>query len=170
MDQRLEETDRAALGLLALVQAAIPLLCDVTSTLAAPLVLPHASRWSCVHVFLLVRSFVSAPAGQFQPAIRVADLLQHITQMKCGQGYGFKEEYEVNAHTQTHTSATRSNLWLSSSYVEAKVRGRLQTGLNETLRTCLCNLLENVALKSSVIRRYDEGFCLEHFNMLVGVR
>ncbi|XP_014830659.1 PREDICTED: receptor-type tyrosine-protein phosphatase T-like, partial [Poecilia mexicana] len=33
-------------------------------------------------------------AGQFQPAIRVADLLQHITQMKCGQGYGFKEEYE----------------------------------------------------------------------------
>lgn len=34
-------------------------------------------------------------AGQFQPAIRVADLLQHITQMKCGQGYGFKEEYEV---------------------------------------------------------------------------
>uniref|UniRef100_A0AAQ6AJL1 protein-tyrosine-phosphatase n=1 Tax=Amphiprion ocellaris TaxID=80972 RepID=A0AAQ6AJL1_AMPOC len=43
---------------------------------------------------------VSAPAGQFQagqfqPAIRVADLLQHITQMKCGQGYGFKEEYEA---------------------------------------------------------------------------
>uniref|UniRef100_A0AAQ4RCF2 Protein tyrosine phosphatase receptor type T n=1 Tax=Gasterosteus aculeatus aculeatus TaxID=481459 RepID=A0AAQ4RCF2_GASAC len=33
--------------------------------------------------------------SQFQPAIRVADLLQHITQMKCGQGYGFKEEYEV---------------------------------------------------------------------------
>lgn len=36
-------------------------------------------------------------AGQFQPAIRVADLLQHITQMKCGQGYGFKEEYEVKS-------------------------------------------------------------------------
>ncbi|CAL1596668.1 unnamed protein product [Knipowitschia caucasica] len=28
------------------------------------------------------------------PAIRVADLLQHITQMKCAEGYGFKEEYE----------------------------------------------------------------------------
>ncbi|CAI9551866.1 unnamed protein product [Staurois parvus] len=32
------------------------------------------------------------PRGQLQPAIRVADLLQHITQMKRGQGYGFKEE------------------------------------------------------------------------------
>ncbi|XP_056884846.1 receptor-type tyrosine-protein phosphatase T isoform X12 [Takifugu flavidus] len=40
-------------------------------------------------------------AGQFQPAIRVADLLQHITQMKCGQGYGFKEEYEALAEGPT---------------------------------------------------------------------
>ncbi|XP_053717172.1 receptor-type tyrosine-protein phosphatase mu-like isoform X2 [Synchiropus splendidus] len=32
--------------------------------------------------------------GQLHPAIRVADLLQHITQMKCSEGYGFKEEYE----------------------------------------------------------------------------
>uniref|UniRef100_A0A7N6A154 protein-tyrosine-phosphatase n=1 Tax=Anabas testudineus TaxID=64144 RepID=A0A7N6A154_ANATE len=45
---------------------------------------------------------LSYQSGQFQPAIRVADLLQHITQMKCGQGYGFKEEYEVNTHTYTH--------------------------------------------------------------------
>uniref|UniRef100_A0A3Q2YX20 Receptor-type tyrosine-protein phosphatase kappa n=1 Tax=Hippocampus comes TaxID=109280 RepID=A0A3Q2YX20_HIPCM len=37
----------------------------------------------------------------FQPAIRVADLLQHITQMKCGQSYGFKEEYEALAEGQT---------------------------------------------------------------------
>uniref|UniRef100_A0A665T0S7 protein-tyrosine-phosphatase n=1 Tax=Echeneis naucrates TaxID=173247 RepID=A0A665T0S7_ECHNA len=43
----------------------------------------------------------SFQAGQFQPAIRVADLLQHITQMKCGQGYGFKEEYEALAEGQT---------------------------------------------------------------------
>uniref|UniRef100_A0A8C9Z4C9 Protein tyrosine phosphatase receptor type M n=1 Tax=Sander lucioperca TaxID=283035 RepID=A0A8C9Z4C9_SANLU len=44
--------------------------------------------------------------GQLHPAIRVADLLQHITQMKCAEGYGFKEEYEVRAartHTHTHT-------------------------------------------------------------------
>lgn len=34
--------------------------------------------------------------GQLHPAIRVADLLQHITQMKCAEGYGFKEEYEVS--------------------------------------------------------------------------
>ncbi|KAI4810012.1 hypothetical protein KUCAC02_018862, partial [Chaenocephalus aceratus] len=32
--------------------------------------------------------------GKLHPAIRVADLLQHITQMKCSEGYGFKEEYE----------------------------------------------------------------------------
>uniref|UniRef100_A0A669E2W1 protein-tyrosine-phosphatase n=1 Tax=Oreochromis niloticus TaxID=8128 RepID=A0A669E2W1_ORENI len=48
---------------------------------------------------------ISFQAGQFQPAIRVADLLQHITQMKCGQGYGFKEEYEVNTHTGTYTES-----------------------------------------------------------------
>lgn len=39
--------------------------------------------------------------GQLHPAIRVADLLQHITQMKCAEGYGFKEEYEVS---QLHTT------------------------------------------------------------------
>ncbi|XP_048405788.1 receptor-type tyrosine-protein phosphatase T isoform X3 [Stegostoma tigrinum] len=37
---------------------------------------------------------MSYQTGHLQPAIRVADLLQHITQMKCGKGYGFKEEYE----------------------------------------------------------------------------
>ncbi|XP_060238872.1 receptor-type tyrosine-protein phosphatase T isoform X5 [Meriones unguiculatus] len=41
------------------------------------------------------------PRDQFQPAIRVADLLQHITQMKRGQGYGFKEEYEALPEGQT---------------------------------------------------------------------
>ncbi|KFW63429.1 Receptor-type tyrosine-protein phosphatase T, partial [Pygoscelis adeliae] len=44
---------------------------------------------------------MSYPRGQFQPAIRVADLLQHITQMKRGQGYGFKEEYEALPEGQT---------------------------------------------------------------------
>ncbi|KAM9791794.1 receptor-type tyrosine-protein phosphatase mu isoform 6-T6 [Syngnathus typhle] len=42
------------------------------------------------------REAVDVPyqSGQLHPAIRVADLLQHITQMKCAEGYGFKEEYE----------------------------------------------------------------------------
>ncbi|XP_024602578.1 receptor-type tyrosine-protein phosphatase T [Neophocaena asiaeorientalis asiaeorientalis] len=44
---------------------------------------------------------MSYPRDQFQPAIRVADLLQHITQMKRGQGYGFKEEYEALPEGQT---------------------------------------------------------------------
>lgn len=34
--------------------------------------------------------------GQLHPAVRVADLLQHINQMKTAEGYGFKQEYEVN--------------------------------------------------------------------------
>uniref|UniRef100_A0A4W6FMF5 protein-tyrosine-phosphatase n=1 Tax=Lates calcarifer TaxID=8187 RepID=A0A4W6FMF5_LATCA len=45
---------------------------------------------------LSMREPVDVPyqTGQLHPAIRVADLLQHITQMKCAEGYGFKEEYE----------------------------------------------------------------------------
>ncbi|KAG8506785.1 Receptor-type tyrosine-protein phosphatase U [Galemys pyrenaicus] len=34
--------------------------------------------------------------GQLHPAVRVADLLQHINQMKTAEGYGFKQEYEVH--------------------------------------------------------------------------
>uniref|UniRef100_A0AAX7TGG3 protein-tyrosine-phosphatase n=1 Tax=Astatotilapia calliptera TaxID=8154 RepID=A0AAX7TGG3_ASTCA len=56
------------------------------------------SKSKCSAVLALRCQF---QAGQFQPAIRVADLLQHITQMKCGQGYGFKEEYEALAEGQT---------------------------------------------------------------------
>lgn len=33
--------------------------------------------------------------AQLHPAIRVADLLQHINLMKTSDSYGFKEEYEV---------------------------------------------------------------------------
>uniref|UniRef100_A0A8C1L1Q7 protein-tyrosine-phosphatase n=1 Tax=Cyprinus carpio TaxID=7962 RepID=A0A8C1L1Q7_CYPCA len=36
--------------------------------------------------------------GQLHPAVRVADLLQHINQMKTGEGYGFKQEYEVRLY------------------------------------------------------------------------
>uniref|UniRef100_A0A669PMX5 Receptor-type tyrosine-protein phosphatase U n=1 Tax=Phasianus colchicus TaxID=9054 RepID=A0A669PMX5_PHACC len=38
--------------------------------------------------------------GQLHPAVRVADLLQHINQMKTAEGYGFKQEYEVRAMWQ----------------------------------------------------------------------
>ncbi|XP_053570905.1 receptor-type tyrosine-protein phosphatase mu isoform X2 [Bombina bombina] len=49
------------------------------------------------------RETVDVPyqTGQLHPAIRVADLLQHITQMKCAEGYGFKEEYESFFEGQT---------------------------------------------------------------------
>uniref|UniRef100_A0A672HT86 protein-tyrosine-phosphatase n=1 Tax=Salarias fasciatus TaxID=181472 RepID=A0A672HT86_SALFA len=38
--------------------------------------------------------------GQLHPAVRVADLLQHINQMKTAEGYGFKQEYEVKKTPQ----------------------------------------------------------------------
>lgn len=52
--------------------------------------------------------------GQLHPAIRVADLLQHITQMKCAEGYGFKEEYEVSKLHTTYTVLCSS----SSSFLK----------------------------------------------------
>uniref|UniRef100_A0A8D0F282 protein-tyrosine-phosphatase n=1 Tax=Strix occidentalis caurina TaxID=311401 RepID=A0A8D0F282_STROC len=65
---------------------------------------------------------MSYPRGQFQPAIRVADLLQHITQMKRGQGYGFKEEYEVRG-TFAHMNEYRS-----CTYDHSRVRLQLLDG------------------------------------------
>lgn len=41
--------------------------------------------------------------GQLHPAVRVADLLQHINQMKTAEGYGFKQEYEVKGRAETHS-------------------------------------------------------------------
>uniref|UniRef100_A0A8C1L2K1 Receptor-type tyrosine-protein phosphatase U n=1 Tax=Cyprinus carpio TaxID=7962 RepID=A0A8C1L2K1_CYPCA len=41
--------------------------------------------------------------GQLHPAVRVADLLQHINQMKTGEGYGFKQEYEITLSSQQLT-------------------------------------------------------------------
>lgn len=40
--------------------------------------------------------------GQLHPAVRVADLLQHINQMKTAEGYGFKQEYEVGLARSPH--------------------------------------------------------------------
>ncbi|KAK2518520.1 Ptpru [Columba guinea] len=44
--------------------------------------------------------------GQLHPAVRVADLLQHINQMKTAEGYGFKQEYE-GYHRSNHFIATQ---------------------------------------------------------------
>uniref|UniRef100_A0A7N5ZUX8 protein-tyrosine-phosphatase n=1 Tax=Anabas testudineus TaxID=64144 RepID=A0A7N5ZUX8_ANATE len=45
--------------------------------------------------------------GQLHPAVRVADLLQHINQMKTAEGYGFKQEYE-------HTTSPTHNIFLKT--------------------------------------------------------
>lgn len=65
------------------------------------------------------REVVPYQTGQLHPAIRVADLLQHITQMKCAEGYGFKEEYEVRRaapRCDRHMmEARRGGVWGDSS-------------------------------------------------------
>ncbi|XP_070988162.1 receptor-type tyrosine-protein phosphatase mu-like [Oncorhynchus clarkii lewisi] len=65
---------------------------------------------------------VDAPyqTGQLHPAIRVADLLQHITQMKCAEGYGFKEEYEINESFFEGQSAP----WDSAKKDENRMKNR----------------------------------------------
>uniref|UniRef100_A0A8B9KMY6 protein-tyrosine-phosphatase n=1 Tax=Astyanax mexicanus TaxID=7994 RepID=A0A8B9KMY6_ASTMX len=63
-----------------------------TSSLAPSHTHTHSSHTHS----LRKRDGVDVPyqTGQLHPAIRVADLLEHVTQMKCAEGYGFKEEYE----------------------------------------------------------------------------
>ncbi|XP_059925931.1 receptor-type tyrosine-protein phosphatase T [Gadus macrocephalus] len=87
----------------------MPVLQDAWLSLSS-LSVTDSSQPSLAQPSLTLQSFpyggcesveISYQSGQFQPAIRVADLLQHITQMKCGQGYGFKEEYEGLAEGQT---------------------------------------------------------------------
>ncbi|XP_019743066.1 receptor-type tyrosine-protein phosphatase mu-like isoform X6 [Hippocampus comes] len=58
--------------------------------------------------------------AQMHPAIRVADLLQHITQMKCAEGYGFKEEYELNESFLEGQSAP----WDSAKKDENRMKNR----------------------------------------------
>uniref|UniRef100_A0A8C9YRE2 Receptor-type tyrosine-protein phosphatase kappa n=1 Tax=Sander lucioperca TaxID=283035 RepID=A0A8C9YRE2_SANLU len=65
--------------------------------------------------------------GQLHPAIRVADLLQHITQMKCAEGYGFKEELAtfpwrfLNDHSRVRLQALegeQSSDYINANYVD----------------------------------------------------
>uniref|UniRef100_A0A8C2DQS4 Receptor-type tyrosine-protein phosphatase kappa n=1 Tax=Cyprinus carpio TaxID=7962 RepID=A0A8C2DQS4_CYPCA len=46
--------------------------------------------------------------GQLHPAIRVADLLQHINLMKTSDSYGFKEEYEVRREHAALVTSVRA--------------------------------------------------------------
>ncbi|KAM4605989.1 receptor-type tyrosine-protein phosphatase mu-like [Polymixia lowei] len=66
------------------------------------------------------REAVPYQTGQLHPAIRVADLLQHITQMKCAEGYGFKEEYEINESFFEGQSAP----WDSAKKDENRMKNR----------------------------------------------
>lgn len=60
--------------------------------------------------------------GQLHPAVRVADLLQHINQMKTAEGYGFKQEYEVRASRAS--VSRRVGFWMDTSPVMWHGMGR----------------------------------------------
>uniref|UniRef100_A0A8C5EAF8 protein-tyrosine-phosphatase n=1 Tax=Gouania willdenowi TaxID=441366 RepID=A0A8C5EAF8_GOUWI len=51
--------------------------------------------------------------GQLHPAVRVADLLQHINQMKTAEGYGFKQEYELHS-----LLADPSSDYVNANYID----------------------------------------------------
>lgn len=53
--------------------------------------------------------------GQLHPAIRVADLLQHINLMKTSDSYGFKEEYEVRSSAVSFREEI--SLWKEQPFV-----------------------------------------------------
>ncbi|XP_035287447.1 receptor-type tyrosine-protein phosphatase mu-like isoform X5 [Anguilla anguilla] len=77
---------------------------------------------SHTHSYKKREAVVDVPyqTGQLHPAIRVADLLQHITQMKCAEGYGFKEEYEINESFFEGQSAP----WDSAKKDENRMKNR----------------------------------------------
>uniref|UniRef100_A0A8C1J310 protein-tyrosine-phosphatase n=1 Tax=Cyprinus carpio TaxID=7962 RepID=A0A8C1J310_CYPCA len=62
--------------------------------------------------------------GQLHPAVRVADLLQHINQMKTGEGYGFKQEYEVRFHrhrVKMHSLLADPNSdYVNANYIDVR--------------------------------------------------
>lgn len=67
--------------------------------------------------------------GQLHPAVRVADLLQHINQMKTAEGYGFKQEYEVNDYTPLlHSGNKRQHRQLLLSHSDNIKQQRVAVG------------------------------------------
>ncbi|CAG13813.1 unnamed protein product, partial [Tetraodon nigroviridis] len=104
-DGEARATSAAAAAILVLCQRRVtPGLMPESAPFSPPGLLPDDSHTMTSETSSLVQSHykqreaereaVPYQTGQLHPAIRVADLLQHITQMKCAEGYGFKEEYE----------------------------------------------------------------------------
>uniref|UniRef100_A0A8C7FYL4 protein-tyrosine-phosphatase n=1 Tax=Oncorhynchus kisutch TaxID=8019 RepID=A0A8C7FYL4_ONCKI len=83
--------------------------------------------------------------GQLHPAIRVADLLQHITQMKCAEGYGFKEEYESFFEGQ-------SAPWDSAKKDENRMKNRygniIACGCKQFFLFCLVSQIPQLDMNS----------------------
>uniref|UniRef100_A0A672M4T3 protein-tyrosine-phosphatase n=1 Tax=Sinocyclocheilus grahami TaxID=75366 RepID=A0A672M4T3_SINGR len=66
--------------------------------------------------------------GQLHPAVRVADLLQHINQMKTAEGYGFKQEYEhcLFAHTASAVHCSPQSVLMRLCFCVSDDRHRVK--------------------------------------------
>ncbi|XP_063307626.1 receptor-type tyrosine-protein phosphatase mu isoform X10 [Pelobates fuscus] len=89
--------------------------------------------------------------GQLHPAIRVADLLQHITQMKCAEGYGFKEEYESFFEGQTAP-------WESAKKDENRMKNRYGNIIAYDHSRVRLQAIEDEASSDYINGNYIDGY------------
>lgn len=82
--------------------------------------------------------------GQLHPAVRVADLLQHINQMKTAEGYGFKQEYEVKGRVNAPPPLTRVGFTCTLRESSVGVESTLKAKDSSKTRVMLCSLLVRV--------------------------
>ncbi|XP_042608172.1 receptor-type tyrosine-protein phosphatase mu-like [Cyprinus carpio] len=99
------------------------------------------------------REAVDVPyqTGQLHPAIRVADLLQHITQMKCAEGYGFKEEYESFFEGQAAP-------WDSAKKDENRMKNRYGNIIACTYRSDRVSLWRGEQSSDYINANYVDGY------------
>ncbi|XP_016359758.1 receptor-type tyrosine-protein phosphatase mu-like, partial [Sinocyclocheilus anshuiensis] len=145
---------------------------DETQTLTSDtssLVQSHTHTHSSHTHSLCKREAVDVPyhTGQLHPAIRVADLLQHITQMKCAEGYGFKEEYESFFEGQ-------SAPWDSAKKEENRMKNRYgniiacayQSDLEQLLLEIICSCEAEASPQMSRRERPMQETAIDFWRML----
>uniref|UniRef100_A0A8C7M820 protein-tyrosine-phosphatase n=1 Tax=Oncorhynchus kisutch TaxID=8019 RepID=A0A8C7M820_ONCKI len=107
------------------------------------------------HCGLAVADVPPYQTGQLHPAIRVADLLQHITQMKCAEGYGFKEEYESFFEGQ-------SAPWDSAKKDENRMKNRYGNIIAYDHSRVRLQAIEGEQSSDYINANYVDGFTYTH--------
>lgn len=98
--------------------------------------------------------------GQLHPAVRVADLLQHINQMKTAEGYGFKQEYEVKGRYYTpllHSDHIRQHRQLSLLHSDNLIWTAIQSSAAGAPVSSTKEILKNSVCKMSVLTLWSHS-------------